>query len=93
MCNKCHITCSFDSLISGLPSNCDNDHTQIHAIPYSGSEPLGFDMTFAHGPTIHFPHYIGQSGSSHCSSTPTNAKYKNCKHSTTRLVFSLVFSL
>ena len=69
---------------------CDNDHTQVHAIlTLPDSESLGFDMTFAHGPTLHFLHYVGQSGSSSCPSTPTNATYKNCKHSTTRLVLSL----
>ena len=55
------------------------------------SEPLGFNLTFAHGTTLHFPHYVGQSESSPCSSTPTNATYKNCKHSIIVILYLIIF--
>ena len=55
------------------------------------SEPSGFDPTFAHGLTLHFPCYVGQSGSSPCPSTPTNAIYKNCKHSIIVILYLIIF--
>ena len=68
---------------------CPNPRHSILA----DNEPLGFDLSFAHGPTLHFHHYVGQSGSSRCPSTPTNATYKSCKHSTTKLVLCIVLAV
>ena len=58
-------------------------------IPYY----LTVNLTFVHGPTLHFSHYVGQSGSSPCSSIPTNATYKSCKYSSTRLVLCTVLAV
>ena len=91
-----------NSKILTFTNGCsDNDHKSSnprHSIlPDSG--PLGFDLTFAHGPTLHLPHYVGQLGSVPCPSTPTNAAAcKNCNHSTKKSLFfslesSLVYSL
>ena len=71
----------------------DKDHTQIYVVPYYLTVKIGFDLTFVHSPTLHFPHYVGQSGYAPCTSTPTNATYKNCKHSTTRLVLCTVLAV